>query len=460
MSAPAVIAGAIVVGGAAVTLWLNLPGHLSYDSIVQLAQGRAGVYNLEHPPVMAWLLGLADRVIPGAALFVVFDAVLIAAGCAAFAGMAHRSAWLAVLAAAALAASPQLIIYPAIVWTDVLFAGAGVAAFACLAWAARCWTAPPARYALLGAGALLIALAALARQNGALLAPFAAIAVAFMTPAQAGRPPLRGRAAHGFAFLALSGAIAVAGAAGLGARDDGRYTNADHWQELQTYDLVAALARQPSLDLPALGPSLAHLLRTEGVADYDPAGTDRLGPVLSQMDDTADAQAQISDEWRSLILRHPLLYLRVRMSAFDWLVLDPKLDRCLPVYVGVDGPQPEMGDLGLARRGDARDNALEAYALSPPVKLFFAHAAFGALSLLILVKLLLRRRPEDLAVASMLAGALAFTLSFAVISIGCDYRYLYFLDLAAMAGGLYLAATVEIRQPRRAGFRPGDALAE
>ena len=41
----------------------------------------------------------------------------------------------------------------------------------------------------------------------------------------------------------------------------------------------------------------------------------------------------------------------------------------------------------------------------------------------------------------MLAAALAFAMSFAVISIACDYRYLYDLDLAAMAGALYAAAT-------------------
>ena len=37
-----------------------------------------------------------------------------------------------------------------------------------------------------------------------------------------------------------------------------------------------------------------------------------------------------------------------------------------------------------------------------------------------------------------LAGA-AFAASFFIISIACDYRYMYFTDLAAMAGLLYVA---------------------
>jgi hypothetical protein len=39
----------------------------------------------------------------------------------------------------------------------------------------------------------------------------------------------------------------------------------------------------------------------------------------------------------------------------------------------------------------------------------------------------------------MLIAAFAFTASFFVISIACDYRYLYFLDIAALAAVFYLA---------------------
>ena len=46
----------------------------------------------------------------------------------------------------------------------------------------------------------------------------------------------------------------------------------------------------------------------------------------------------------------------------------------------------------------------------------------------------------DLAVAGLLAGALLFTLTFVIISIACDYRYLLFLDLSAMAAALHIAS--------------------
>ncbi|MEI9931228.1 MAG: hypothetical protein WDM89_11975 [Rhizomicrobium sp.] len=49
-----------------------------------------------------------------------------------------------------------------------------------------------------------------------------------------------------------------------------------------------------------------------------------------------------------------------------------------------------------------------------------------------LVVLLRRRAQGDLAMAAMLISALLFTASFFVISIACDYRYLYFLDMGVV----------------------------
>jgi hypothetical protein len=50
-----------------------------------------------------------------------------------------------------------------------------------------------------------------------------------------------------------------------------------------------------------------------------------------------------------------------------------------------------------------------------------------------------RGAPADLAIAWLLVGAGLFTLTFFVISLACDYRYLYLLDLAAMTGAFQAA---------------------
>jgi hypothetical protein len=45
-----------------------------------------------------------------------------------------------------------------------------------------------------------------------------------------------------------------------------------------------------------------------------------------------------------------------------------------------------------------------------------------------------------------MGAALMFAGSFLVISLACDYRYLYFLDLSAITGVLYLALDPRLRR--------------
>jgi len=59
-------------------------------------------------------------------------------------------------------------------------------------------------------------------------------------------------------------------------------------------------------------------------------------------------------------------------------------------------------------------------------------------------------RPDWVFVA-LLAGTLVFVATFAVISVACDYRYLYLLDLAAMVSALYWALDPAARWRRNLG---------
>jgi hypothetical protein len=60
------------------------------------------------------------------------------------------------------------------------------------------------------------------------------------------------------------------------------------------------------------------------------------------------------------------------------------------------------------------------------------------LALVLLVFLLRRGRNTDLAVAGLLASALLFAMTFVIMSLACDYRYLLFLDLSAISAALYV----------------------
>jgi len=428
----------------AACLALNWPGHFTWDSVMQLAEGRRGLYSGQHPPVMSWLLGLADAARPGAALFVALQSALVFGALAAFA-LIGRGSWLTALLAVLFAAVPQLAVYPAIVWKDVLFAGAACGGFGCLAWAATKWERPALRWPLLAAGVGLLAVATLARQNGAVVLPFAGAALAWIAARnRAGRP-----LARGVGFVAAAAVIVLAASAALNARVSGRDGVAEQWEHLQTYDIVGAMARDPGVRLRVLktqAPRLAALLREDGAPVYSPSRIDTLAdPIFTETDARPSLAQPVAQQWRALILNHPLLYLRQRAAAFGWVLLTPKPSECVMAETGVDGDPDALAAAGLAERDTARDKALAGYAEAFAGTPAYSHALYGGAAIVFLAVLLRRRHDADIAVAAMLAGALAFAASFAVISIACDYRYLYFLDLSALAAALYLAGTARPR---------------
>ncbi|NOH01444.1 MAG: hypothetical protein HND47_05430 [Chloroflexi bacterium] len=49
----------------AATLFIFQPGYMNTDAVDQLGQGRSGLFNDWHPPVMSWTWGLLDRIAPG-----------------------------------------------------------------------------------------------------------------------------------------------------------------------------------------------------------------------------------------------------------------------------------------------------------------------------------------------------------------------------------------------------------
>jgi hypothetical protein len=433
------MASVLTAGGAA-ALALSWPGHLSFDSIVQLHDGRSGYYHSWHPPIMAWLLGVGDALLPGTGLYVLFVTVLLFGALFALAWIRARVSWAAVVPAALFVLTPQFLLYPMIVWKDVLFAAAALAGFVCLTLAEAHWQRARLRIALLALAFLMVVLAALARQNGLIVLLGAAAALAWIIARRKGW----GRCLVGGA-VALTAAVAatlVISFALAQHSDRGEGTRIQ-LTLLRFYDLIGAIVVDPHLPLDVLAdrePDLEALMRNDGRRLYSAERNDTLVGSQALQKALADAEPDtIARQWYDLVLHHPGLYLTVRARVFARVFATPDIVACRPVFTGVEGPAGEMEDLGMVPRRDARDHALERYGkafMGTPV---LSHPAFAILAVAVLAVLLWRRSPGDIAMASLLVTALAFTASFFVISIACDYRYLYFLDVAAMAAMLYLA---------------------
>lgn len=428
-------------------LRLNLPGHLTVDSVLALHEGRFGVRTTWNPAFFGWLLGLLDRIHTGTALAVALVGVLLFGSWALLPALRPRTSWLAPIVALGLVALPQAMIYPAIVWKDVQFAVAAVAGFTLLAFGVR----DPQRgapWVSLVLAALLFAAAGLLRQNGLILALPAALAIAW---ARSGGGWLRSSGLAAAWLVAVAGLTlllsAVAQPQGAGAPDD---AGGKGLRILGTYDIVAASALQPGRPTPHIdreSPTAGAYLRQQAQALYSPERVDTISqdPAMSAYLKTVSRET-IRAEWLDLIRHQPGLYLRIRALAFAQVVGTPVIDRCLPLTIGVDGPAETLKALDMPARRTLNDRKIYNYAtwfMDTPA---LSHLAFAALALAVGVALLVRRDPADLVIAGLMAGALGFAASFFVISIACDYRYLYLLDLAAITGVLYLALDPRLKR--------------
>jgi len=331
-----------------------------------------------------------------------------------------------------------VLIYQAIVWKDVLFANLTIAAFVALAHAACRWDGPRRPWGLLGLACLCLAVGCLVRQNGAVAVVPAAMVLAW-TARGAGR--MRSLA---WGVLGLAAPLLLAAALNAVTpvtAPPGKISNG--LRMVQNYDLAGAVAAdsaRPLPDLAGANPQDLAVLRQEAPKVYSPARSDSLGKsgtlgksLWKLSDDAVGAQ------WRSLLVTDPVGYAERRLAVFDWVLRTPELAQCLPLHVGQLGPADIVARLQLPSGVEPQDQQLWNYATWWFKTPFYSHLTYAVVAALAAVLMLLRRSPADVAMAGLMAAALGFTASFFVISLACDYRYLYVLDLTAITGVLYLA---------------------
>jgi hypothetical protein len=430
--------------GLLLTLAANVPGQMSLDSVVALTEARTGVRQTWAPAVSSGILKPFDHLVAGNGLYVTASAALLFLSLMSLTRLRPRSTWLAVGLGVLMILTPQILLFQGIVWRDVLFANLTVAGFVMLAHAAKAWeTGPPV---LPLAGALVcLALAALARQNGLILVVAAAGVLAWTARTQGSK-----RGGWGPALAWGLGAMIAAAVLALGVDYIAKPPHTPPKLRLNSaalilehYDVVGAKAHNPGLRLKEIGkvdPTAQALLEAESAKFYTPTRVDTLDrdetfrKTLWHVPDVA-----MHAQWLRIIIHYPAAYLLQRADVFRWTFLTPNLELCLPAQVGVTGPDGILGGLGVQTGVDMQDQGLADYArrfYGTPV---YSHLTWAVVAVGVIVLLLRRRDPADWVFVALLGGTLAFVASFAVISVACDYRYLYLLDLAAMVGGLYTA---------------------
>ena len=433
---------AAMFGGLLLSLAANVPGHMSFDSVISLVEARTGIRQTWAPAVSSWVLKPFDHLVAGTGLYVAASSGVLFLSLMWLTRLRPRSSWWAVALGVVVILTPQVMIYQGIVWRDVLFANLSIAGFILLAQSvSRLESSAPSRPSLLpliGAVACL-ALAGLARQNGLIMAAAAAGVLGWTVRAGGVRASLGWSVGLLAAILALS--------FGLDRLSQPAQTPPTlkanlGFQILEHYDVVGARAHKPDLMLKELGkghPKAEAIIEDGAAKYYDPSRVDTLDNdvnlrrALWRSSDAMDAQ------WRHIIIHSPVAYLRHRADVFRWTFLTPDLSRCLPMNVGVLGPDDLLKGLNVQTGVHPQQARLAHYAAVFYRTPVYSHLTWALVALAMIVWLLRRRDPADWAIVGLLGGALLFTLSFAVISVACDYRYLYLMDLAAMTGALYVA---------------------
>lgn len=430
----------LLVAGYLLILGLNLPGHLSTDSIVSLWEGRTGVRQVWGPPMYSAILGFFDRIIPGSSLYVAVSVLLLFGSWAGLRTLRPRTAWAGPVVLTLVLLLPGLLAYQATVWKDVLFANLTVTAFVCLAHAAARFEARPRPWPPLVVALVCLALGCLVRQNGAIMPLFAGLALTWSARAEGWKSAL----AWGLGGFLAPLILAVALDAVTPVREPPGTTSLSQGPRMVLhYDIAAAVAADPKRPLPVLEaekPVATQLLRELSPKVYTPVRSDALsrsqtfGLVIWGYSDKA-----INAQWRQILAEDPAGYALRRLAIFRWTFMAPDVELCLPLHTGRAGP-PELEDrLQLAREVEPRDGQLFNYATWFYPTPAYSHLTYGLLALGVMGFLLWRRGPADMVIAALMAAGLSFAASFAVISLACDYRYLYALDLAALTGILYVA---------------------
>lgn len=420
------------------TVLINWPGHYSFDSIVQLAEGMTGYYISSHSPLMSQILGWVTR-IGGHGVFIVINSFLffLSQGLILlkFKNLGKQSA-LMIVFLIAMSLNPMVLIYNGTVWKDVFCANLLLLSFVII------WFFDKARLHGVVAGLGLAVVASMVRQQGALVAIVIMVYAAWEvrrpgTPTQSGF--VRAVVLCAVCMLLFFSAISAAVISGQKELDESGMSAG--LVVAAGFDVAGMIVNSTAPEV-VLSRYISNAAEAVTLArqSYTPARVDTLSPFLNSI-------AQVSGKnmyklWLDLALNEPSSLLMHKLKAATVLFGGNESARCLTVHVGVadealdflqDSGYPYYFPEGFLPEQSTFSGKLYAYAKSMP---YLFTGWIWIVALIVVFFLGLFRKL--LFVQVLAVGGLVYVGSFMLIGIACDFRYLYFGTLASATGMLVL----------------------
>jgi len=435
--------------GLALTLWAFYPGYVSQDSAEQYRQARTGELNTHHPPLMALVWMLTDRVIPGPGGIFVLFALVYWAGLALVAAHATRSRWAKVMAVLGIGLWPPMIGLLAHVWKDVGLLAAFLLASGLLIRESR----RPSRVLLLAAF-ILIALGAGFRHNGLFAAlPFMPyLAWRWLRP---DRPVEKSARPRVIAVAALAAIAAVT----LAQLPDylPQVERRSMWPTVALWDLAAVSVDEGRILIPdsLLRPGLTL---QEIASNFDPStntSTFQTNKIVLSLwaPYTTTQNRDLLRAWLALPFEHRSAYWRHRWRLTCLLFGSGAQGRPVgqvlqPEYQQLAGNPPIVPNQSALNRPALI--ALGSVIRTP----LFGGWLYLTLSVLVLVSCLRRSdRTRHALAATIAASGLCYALPLTVLSGAADFRYLSWLVGASMVAALMRFGTVPEPAPGSTGKR-------
>jgi len=423
--------------GFVVTLVTFWPGYMSTDSFNQLMQARAHSYADWHPPLMSWLWGRLDSVLPGPGGMLILHNLCFWSALAIIVRNCFRSSTAAILVPA-IGFLPPVFGLLSTIWKDV-----GVGAMLLLAFALL-QTACIRRSRLCLWSALLpLAYGALVRHNGLFAAlPLALwwgkLAMKIHDRSWTRRWVLTGAVLF-LALLLLSRAVSWVLTSGRSEY---------HQQEILLHDLAAiSVARHENL-LPDYLRSGPRALSLERLAEiYHPSNAVTLwccqGQRIPLTLDPSEVR-QLMKQWFETVLTNPSVYLEHRWTMARSQFGIGGRAVALPFYNGIDD-----NSLGLRFTPGRWNGWVMARLDATKYSLLFRGWVY-VLATVALLAICYRFRRENFETAMVLgsSGLLYALASFPIAPIG-DFRLLWWAVLTAWVLPLIVFRRRECLQPAR-----------
>lgn len=432
------VAYAMVGGFVIFACLVNFPGHLSLDSLVQLSEGRNGNFVSFNPPFASVLIALFDRIHAGTGLLMIFNIIMFGLALILMLHTLPRTNPLSNLLLLAMLASPITLIYNGIIWKDVIFANFALLAFSLLI---TCERQPNWSKTLLII--ILLAMASLIRQQGIIIALIASLAMPFVLRWRQQSHWLS-RIGLGLGtflvMITLSKLLFLLATLGTSGANSGAYSTPILL--LMLYDIAGMVKYRPDIDLSILAKAGSNvpLLKQLILNQYTAQRIDTLD-LFSALPPARSLYTDVVRQWIDLLTNNPGAYLTHRINVFFWQLGLHDQTLCLPVHVGFDVSNNALiQKLSLKQTGSPYSHRLWLYAKTLFNTPIFSGAFYILMQLAVVSILLLKGLKHHLAAATLAIAGILFSLSYFVVGIACDLRYIYFTLISSMFCAVYVAA--------------------